>query len=169
MHRKFSLQCTLPSTVQRHWKVCRQATLNFVVNWMMEWAWKIMEFQRQKDFPGDSDGKESTFCEGDSGSIPRSGRSPGDGNGNSLQYSCLGNSMDKGAWRVTVHWVTKSQTWLSDWHTHSHTHCGVSPSIFVLWTCWTPPASTFVPFISDAPYPYVVSSIPRVFASTPII
>ena len=69
-----------------------------------------MEFQRQKDFPGDSDGKESTFCEGDSGSIPRSGRSPGDGNGNSLQYSCLENSMDKGAWEATVHGAAKSQT-----------------------------------------------------------
>ena len=42
--------------------------------------------------------------------IPRSGRSPGGGNGNQLQYSCLENSMDRGAWQATVHGVTKSQT-----------------------------------------------------------
>ena len=47
---------------------------------------------------------------GDMGSIPGSGRSPGEGNGNPLQYSCLGNPMDRGAWWATVHGVTKSQT-----------------------------------------------------------
>ena len=50
---------------------------------------------------------------GDVGSIPGSGRCPGEGNGNPLQYSCLENSMDKRAWRATVHAVTESQTWLS--------------------------------------------------------
>ena len=49
------------------------------------------------------------------------GRSPGVGNGNPLQYSCLGNYMDKGAWWATVHGVAKSQTGLST-HTHTHTH-----------------------------------------------
>ena len=44
---------------------------------------------------------------GDAGSIPESGRSPGEENGNSLQYSCLENPMDRGAWRVTVHEVTE--------------------------------------------------------------
>ena len=48
--------------------------------------------------------------------IPGSGRSPGEGNGNPLQYSCLENSMDRGPWWVTVHGVTKSQTRLSDFH-----------------------------------------------------
>ena len=47
---------------------------------------------------------------GDKGLIPESGRSPGEGNGNPLQYSCLGNSMDRGAWRATVHRVAKGQT-----------------------------------------------------------
>ena len=47
---------------------------------------------------------------GDSGSIPESGRPPGGGNGNPLQFSCLENSMDRGAWRATVHGVAKSQT-----------------------------------------------------------
>ena len=52
---------------------------------------------------------------GDMGSIPGSGRSLGEANGKPLQYSCLDNSMDRGAWRSTVHGVTKSQTWLSAW------------------------------------------------------
>ena len=47
---------------------------------------------------------------GDTGLIPGSGRSPGEGNGNPLQYSFLGNPMDRGAWQATVHGVTKSQT-----------------------------------------------------------
>ena len=66
------------------------------------------------NFPGGSDYKESAYNAGDQGSIPGSGRSPGEGNGNPLQYSCLENSMDRGAWGVTVHGVTKSQTQLRD-------------------------------------------------------
>ena len=62
------------------------------------------------DFPGGSDGKVSAYNVGDPGLIPRSGRSPGEGNGNPLQYSCQENPMDEGAWQATVHGVTKSQT-----------------------------------------------------------
>jgi len=51
---------------------------------------------------------------GDAGLIPVSGRSPGEGNGDPLQYSCLENPMDRGAWRATVHGVAKSQIQLSD-------------------------------------------------------
>ena len=51
---------------------------------------------------------------GDVGSIPRLGGSPGEGNGNPLQYSCLENPMDRGVWQATVHGVAKSQTQLSD-------------------------------------------------------
>ena len=58
-------------------------------------------------FPGGSDGKESAYNEGDWASIPGSGRSSGEGNGNPLQYSCLENSMDRGHWWATVHVVTK--------------------------------------------------------------
>ena len=65
-------------------------------------------------FPGGSDGKVSAYNVGDLGSIPGSGRSPGEGNGNALQYSCLENPMDGGAWSATVHRVTKNWTWLSD-------------------------------------------------------
>ena len=61
-------------------------------------------------FPGGTDSKESTCNSGDPGSIPGSGRSPEEGNGNSLQYSCLEDSMDRGAWPATVHGVTKSRT-----------------------------------------------------------
>ena len=66
-------------------------------------------------FPGGSSGKEPT-CNAedirDMGSIPGLGRSPGGENGNPLQYSCLENPMDRGAWRAIVHGVTKSQTQL---------------------------------------------------------
>ena len=68
--------------------------------------------------PGGSDVKESARDSGDRGSIPGSGRSPGEGNGNPLQYSCLGNPMDRGAWRATVHGVAKSWTRLSNLHFH---------------------------------------------------
>ena len=61
-------------------------------------------------FPGGSDSKESAYNSGDPVSIPELGRSPGEGNGNPLQYPCLENSMDRGAWWATVHEVTKSQT-----------------------------------------------------------
>ena len=67
-----------------------------------------------KGFPGGSDGKASAHNIGDLGSIPRSGRSPREGNGNPLQYSCLENSMDGGAWWATVNGVAKSRTLLSD-------------------------------------------------------
>ena len=57
--------------------------------------------------PGGSDSKESAYNAGDLDSIPGLGRSPGEGNGNPLQYSCLENPMDRGAWWATVHGVTK--------------------------------------------------------------
>ena len=67
-----------------------------------------------KDFPGGSDGKASAYNEGDPGSIPGSGRCPGEGNGNPLQYPCLDNPMDEGTWYATVHGVAKSWTPLSN-------------------------------------------------------
>ena len=66
------------------------------------------------DFPGGSDVEESACNAGDLGSVPGLGRSPGEGNSNPLQYYCLKNSMDRGAWwAATVHGVTKTQTQLS--------------------------------------------------------
>ena len=66
------------------------------------------------DFPDSSVGKESACNVGDLGLIPGLGRSPGEGKGNPLQYSCLGNPMDRGAWWATVHGVAKKSdpTWL---------------------------------------------------------
>ena len=69
-----------------------------------------MWHESERGFSRDADGKESAHNAGDLGSFPESGRSPGEGNGYPLQYSCLKNSMDRGAWRATVHGVTKSQT-----------------------------------------------------------
>ena len=65
-------------------------------------------------FPGGSEVKASACIAGDLGLNPGSGRSPGEGNGNPLQYSCLENPMDGGAWWAIVHRVAKSRTQLSD-------------------------------------------------------
>ena len=67
-----------------------------------------------KGFPGGSVGKEPACSAGQPCSIPGLERSPGEGNGNTLQYSCLENSMDRGACGPTVHGVINSQTQLSD-------------------------------------------------------
>ena len=64
--------------------------------------------------PDGSDSKESTCSAGDSGLIPELERSPGEGNGYSLQYSCLENSMDRGACQAIIDRVAKSQTQLSE-------------------------------------------------------
>ena len=66
------------------------------------------------DFPGGSDGKTSAYNVGDLASIPGLERSPGEGNGSPIQYSCLENPMDGGAWWAIVHGVAKSQIQLSD-------------------------------------------------------
>ena len=71
-------------------------------------------FQGALGFPGGSEVKVSACNAGDLSSIPGLGRSPGEGNGNPLQYSCLENPMDRGAWWATVHGVALSQTGLSD-------------------------------------------------------
>ena len=67
-------------------------------------------------FPGGSDGKKSTCSVGNLGLIPGSGRYPGDGNGYLLQYSCLENPMDRGAWWAAVCRVAKSWTQLSEFY-----------------------------------------------------
>ena len=69
-----------------------------------------MSFIEIYEFPGGSDGKASACNVGDPGSIPGLGRSPGEGNGNPLQYSCLENPIDGGAWWATVHGVAELDT-----------------------------------------------------------
>ena len=83
----------------------------------METVFKMTSEKKVKlklGFPGGSEVKASACNAGDLGSIPGSGRSPGEGNGNPLQYSCLENPMDGEAWWATVHGVTKSRTRLSN-------------------------------------------------------
>ena len=70
-------------------------------------------------FPGESDGKESTCNAGNLVSVPELGSYPGGGHGNPLQYSCLENPMDRGAWWAIVHRVTKGQTQLKWLHVHA--------------------------------------------------
>ena len=86
-----------------------------------------------RGFPGYSLVKNLPANTGDTGLIPGSGRSPGEENGNPLQYSCLGNPMDRGAWRATVHGVTKSWTWLKRLSTHAKRQ---SPFLFPLNLDW---------------------------------
>jgi len=76
-------------------------------SWDVFW-WELL------GFPGGSDSQDSSCNAGNPGLILGSGRSPGEGNGYPLQYSCLENSKDRGVWQATVHGVTKSQTQLSD-------------------------------------------------------
>ena len=84
-------------------------------------------------FPGDSGGKASAYNAGDPGSIPGYGRSPGERNGKPLQYSCLENPMDGGAWWPTVHGVSKSQTQLNDF-----TFTFTSTSLFPCFPIYLP-------------------------------
>ena len=87
-------------------------------------------------FPGSSAAKNlpaNAGDAGDTGLIPGLGKSPGEGNGNPLQYFCMENSMDRGVWQVTVHRVTKSRTQLTQDLTHMHAHVQTSERGFVLF------------------------------------
>ena len=85
-------------------------------------VWIHLPFPRS--FPGVSDCKASSCTVGDLGSIPGLGRSPGEGNGNPLQYSCMENPTDGEAWWATVHGVAKSRTQLSDFTFFSFSRMG---------------------------------------------
>ena len=80
--------------------------------WVLQWI--VPAYQLVTGFPGGSDGKETACKARDLVSIPGSGRPPGEGNGNPLQYPCLENPMFRGAWQSTVHGVAKSWTRLSN-------------------------------------------------------
>ena len=89
--------------------------------------WPSPELVVREEFPSGEDRKESAFNVQDPGSSPGSGRFPEEGNGNPLQYSCLENSMDRGAWWIYSPWDCKElnrteQLSLSLKHTHTHTH-----------------------------------------------
>ena len=85
-----------------------------VVTALQDPSFIFREGHLKSGFPGDSDDKESAHKAGDLDLIPRSGRSPGEGNSNPLQSSCVENSMDKGARRATLHGLTKNRPGLSN-------------------------------------------------------
>ena len=96
------------------------ATHSSIITWKISWTeepgrlqWMGRqingESERDKGLPWWLSGKESPASAGDAGSVPELGRSPGEGNGNPLQYYCLGDPLERGAWWVIVHGVTK--TW----------------------------------------------------------
>ena len=101
--------------------VKKDFTLTRVLGWTVSYM-VILGPSQDHLLPGGLSGKESS-CNaggtGDMGSIPESGRSPGGGPGVPLQYSCLENPMERGAWRATVHRVTKSRTRLSNLSRHA--------------------------------------------------
>ena len=86
-------------------------TYDWVVNLLFSCKVCFYNLKSRVGFPGASVVKNSP-AKADVGSVPGLGRSPREGNGNSLQYSCLEHSMDRGAWWATVHRITKSWTWL---------------------------------------------------------
>ena len=104
--------------------------------------------------PGGSVGKESACnaeAEGDVSSIPGLGRSPGEGNDNPFQYSCLENSMNRGVWWAAVHRVTRKQMSIDSIHTcHSEQRwdLAITPHVFpsfpLMWTCSCPPRENTV-------------------------
>ena len=85
-------------------------------------------------FPGNSDSKESACNAGDPDLIPGSGRSPGEGNGNLFQYSCLVNPMDRGAWQASTHGVQRVKHDLVTKHARAHTHTHTHKSNYTVTT-----------------------------------
>ena len=98
---------------------------------LLHWQACSLPTEPHQGFPGGWDGKESAYSAGHLSSIPESGRSPGEGNGNPLQHSCLENPMDRGAWRAVVHGVTKSWKRLSNEHFHFQRHSGSPISLLL--------------------------------------
>ena len=90
------------------------AVFTFCLLWIVLWWTCMYLYTSLGIFPGSLEVKASACNVGDLGLIPGTGRSPGEGNGNPFQYSCLENPMDEGTWWATVHGVTESQTQWSD-------------------------------------------------------
>ena len=102
----------------------RAAIHGVAKSWTRLSDWTELNWKSIWSFLGSSDGKEPACNVGDRGLIPGSGRSPGEANGNSLQYSCLENFMDRGAWQATVHTT----------NTYTHTRARAK---YVSLTCWS--------------------------------
>ena len=111
-HVALSDVCWLEASVSYHMVLCTCARC-------LQDVW--LRVFRTWGFPDGLEDKASAYNARDPGSIRGLERSPGEGNGNPLRYSCLKNPMYRGAWRAIVHRVAKSQTQLRDWaHTHTH-------------------------------------------------
>ena len=121
-----------------------------LVSWLEITRWLLIALVqfRHQSFPGGSVVKKPSANAGHTGSIPGSGRSPGEGNGNPLQYSCLGNPMDRGAWWATVCGVTKVRhNWATN--TSSSSQCQVcfpNPLSLIFSPSWH-----FPTFLSSSP------------------
>ena len=134
-----SLNVTRSSTDKTKKEKWGLETLHVDFLFQSNFYWSIIAL----GFPGGSDGKKSACNVGNPGLIPGLGRSPGEGNGNPLQYSCLEDPMDRGAWWATVHGVTKSWTQQSGWaHTDKYCICKMQwnihhiSKVFQVWFNW---------------------------------
>ena len=108
--------CSLSFTIrQRGWAPTREYILLQQI-WISVLQYILLKYSIycSSSFTDDSESEKSACNAGYPGSIPRSGRSPGEGNGYPFQYSCLENSMDRGARRATVHGIAKNRTWLNN-------------------------------------------------------
>ena len=118
--------------------------------------WNQFWLLLKKDFPGGSEGKVSACNVGDLGSIPESGRSPGEGNGNPLQHSCLENPMDRGAWcrlqamgslRVRYNWATSLSLSLRCW---ASLVAQMVKNLPAMWETWVRSLSQEDPLATDS-------------------
>ena len=129
---------------------------------MREGEFPLDVTQISLDFSGGSDGKASACNAGDLGLITGMGRSPGEGNGNPLQYSCLKNSMDGGAWQATAHVVAKVQTRLSNFtFTFSFLYILYIPSLTTrheYWSKWKTQLIITAPLVAQ-----MVKSLPAMW------
>ena len=119
----------------------------------------ILRLLKAVPFPGGSDGKASAYSAGDLGSISGSGRSPREGNGNPLQYSCLENPMDGGSWLGYSPWGHKESDMTEQLHFHFHNICEVHllsrMYVSALHSFLLPkniPVSEYIPFI----HPFII-------------
>ena len=112
VHWCFFHSLTIVNNAAMNLEVC----FKFMFTFIFSYIYPKVKFLGHNGFPGGSEVKASACKAGDPGSIPGSRGSPGEGNRNPLQYSCLENPMGGGAWWATVHGVAQSRTRLSDFH-----------------------------------------------------